>query len=130
MVVKRGEPILPSHVLSIGTLFSSICYIANRDLDAMVKLRGLCLQSDGLSNVGLDMMSDQGLTQCARSLSNHRDLLADVGPAVLYNTGRSFPYQCILDNCDIQNEHLTVEVIEKESIDTSHLSKAKMSKVG
>ena len=38
------------------------------------------------------------------------------------NTASDYPYQSILDNCDIQTEHLTVEVIEKESVDTSHLS--------
>ena len=129
MVIKRGEPILPSHVFKVSTLFSTICYVANRDLDAMVKLRSLVLQLDGLSNIGLDSMSDIGLAQCARSLSNHRDLLADIGTAVLDNTAWSFPYQSTLDNCDIQSEHLTIEVIEKETIDTSHLSTDKMSKV-
>ena len=129
MVVRRGEPVLPSHVFKITTLFSSICHVANQDLDALVKLRGLVLQIDGLSNIGLDVMSDLGLSHCARSLSNHRDLLADIGPAVLYNTARAFPYQSILDNCDIQNEHLTIEVIEKENIDTSHLDTTRMPKV-
>ena len=32
------------------------------------------------------------------------------------------------DNCDFQQEHLTVEVIEKETIDTSELSTTRMSK--
>ena len=39
MVVKRGEPVLPSHVFKAATLFSNICYVANRDLNALVKLR-------------------------------------------------------------------------------------------
>ena len=37
MVVRRGEPILPSHVLKVATLFSTICYVANQDLDGLVK---------------------------------------------------------------------------------------------
>ena len=39
MVVRRGEPILPSDVLKVATLFSSICYAVNHNLDAMIKLR-------------------------------------------------------------------------------------------
>ena len=128
MVVRRGEPVLPSDVLKIATLFSSICYVANNDLDALVKLRSLSLQVDGLTNVGLDILSDMGLAQCARSLSNHRDMLADIGPAVMNNTACVFPYQSTLDNCDLQSEHLTIEVIEKETIDTSELSTARMTK--
>ena len=104
---------LSSHVLKIATLFSTICYAGNQDLDALVKLRGLSLQSDGLSNLGLDMLSDVGITQCARSLSNHRDQFADIGPAVMESTLSSFPYQSTLDNCDFLSEHLTVETIEK-----------------
>ena len=61
MVVRRGEPVLPSDVLKIATLFSSICYVANQDLDALVKLRSLTLQVDGLTNIGLDILSDMGL---------------------------------------------------------------------
>ena len=52
----------------------------------------------------------------------------DVGPSVFKNTAKLSPYQSILDNCDMMNEHLTVEAIEKETIDTSHLGAVKMSK--
>ena len=128
MVIRRGEPILPSDVLKVATLFSTICYVANQDLDALVKLRSLTLQVDGLTNVGLDILSDLGLAQCARSLSNHRDMFADIGPAVMNNTACIFPYQSTLDNCDLQSEHLTVEVVEKETVDTSELSNVKMTK--
>ena len=83
---------------------------------------------DGLSNIAIDMLSDTGLAHCSRSLSNHRDLLAHVGPGIMFNTAPEFPYQSTLDNCDIQSEHLTVEVLEKETIDTTHLSTKKMSK--
>ena len=103
---------MPSHVLKVVTLFSTIFYVANHKLDALAKLRSIVMQVGGLSNIGLDIMSDMGLSQCARSLSNLRDLLSDVGPAVIKQTAKSFPYQSILDNCDLQGEHLTIEVIE------------------
>ena len=128
MVVRRGEPILPSDVMKVSTLFSSICYVANQNLDAMIKLRSLALQMDGLSNVGLDILSDLGLGQCARTLSNLRDMFADIGPTVMNNTACLFPYQSTLDNCDLQSEHLTIEVVEKETVDTSDLSFLKKSK--
>ena len=115
IVTRRGEPILPSHVVKVATLFSSICYAANQELSALVKLRGLNLQVDGLSNMGIDMLSDAGLTQCARSIANHRDQFADIGPEVMNCTGVKFPYQSTIDNCDFLTEHLTVESIEKVS---------------
>ena len=91
-------------------------------------IRGLTLQVDGLSNIGLDILSDMGLAQCARSLSNHRDMLADIGPEVMKTTASMYPYQSTLDNCDYLSEHLTVETVQKESEDTTDLSTAKMSK--
>ena len=128
MVVRRGEPVFPSDVLKIATLFSSICFVVNHDLDALIKLRSLTLQIDGLTNIGLDILSDLGLAQCARSLSNHRDMLADIGPQVMNTAAANFPYQSTIDNCDMMSEHLTVEVIEKECVDTSKLFTSKMSK--
>ena len=128
LVVRKGEPVLPNSVMKVATLFSSMCYLVNHDLDAMVKIRSLVMQMDGVTNLGLNLLSDCGLSQCARSLSNHRDLFADIGSAVMDNTAASFPYQSILDNCDFQNQHLTLEVIEKESVDTSELSTVAMSK--
>ena len=88
------------------------------------------MQVDGLSNIGLDVLSDMGLAQCARSLSNHRDMLAEIGPEVMKTTGSKYPYQSTLDNCDYQTEHLTVETVQKETVDTSNLSTVKMSKEG
>ena len=35
MEERRGEPVLPSDVLRIATLFSSICYSVNQDLDGL-----------------------------------------------------------------------------------------------
>ena len=128
LVVKKEDPVLPSDVFKIATLFSGLCYSTNHDLDALVKLRSLIMEADGLSNLGLDILSDCGLAQCSRSLSNHRDLFAEVGRAVMDNTAANYPYQSILDNCDLMQEHLTVEVIEKETIDTSNLSTVKKSK--
>ena len=128
LVVRKEDPVLPSDVLKIATLFSNMCYSANHDIDALVKLRSIILQVDGLSNMGLDVLSDCGLTQCSRSLSNHRDLFAEVGRAVMDNTAASLPIQSILDNCDLQQEHLTLEVVQRETIDTSNLSVDKKSK--
>ena len=119
---------MPSDVFKIATLFSSICYVANKELDALVKMRSLSLQVDGLSNIGLDMLSDMGLTQCARSLSNHRDMFADIGPSVMSATAACFPFQSTIDNCDFQQEHLTIETIEKEAVDTRDLTTNKKTK--
>ena len=86
------------------------------------------MQVDGITNLGLNILSDVGLTQCARSLSNHRDLFADVGTQVMHSTAANFPYQSTIDNCDLQSEHLTVESVEKETLDTSSLSTTNIDK--
>ena len=121
LVVRKEDPVLPSYVLKIATLFSTMCFSANHDIGGLVKLRSMILQADGLTNMGLEILSDCGLAKCSRSLSNHRDLFADVGRGVMDNTAARFPFQSIFDNCDLQQEHLTVEVIQRETIDTSHL---------
>ena len=58
LVVRKGEPVLPTDVLKIATLFCSMCHAANHDIDALVKLRSITLQMDGLTNLGLDIVSD------------------------------------------------------------------------
>ena len=101
MVVRKENPVLPSDIMKIATLFSSICCSVNHNLDALVRTRSMTLQLDGLSNQGLDTLSDVGLTQCSRSLSNHRDLFADVGRDVMENTAAKFPYQSIIGKIQI-----------------------------
>ena len=125
MVVRREEPVLPKDVLHIATLFANLCYGVNRNLDALIKLRSLTMQVDGITNLGLNTLSDVGLSHTARSLSNHRDLFAEVGTEVMHFTAAKFPYNSTLDNCDLQSEHLTIEVVEKETVDTSNLSTEK-----
>ena len=128
LIVRREDPVMPKDVLKIATQFANLCYGVNRDLDAIIKLRSLHMQADGITNLGIDILSDVGLTQCARSLSNHRDEFADIGTQVMHCTASSFPYQSTIDNCDLQSEHLTVESVEKETIDTSFLSTTRMEK--
>ena len=128
LVVRRENPVMPKDVLKIATHFADLCYGMNRDLDALVKLRSLQMQVDGITNFGLDVLSDVGLSQCSRSLSNHRDKFADIGTQVMHSTATSFPYQSTIDNCDLMSEHLTVESVEKETIDTSSLSTSRMEK--
>ena len=110
------------------SLFASICYAANKDLDSIVKLRGVILQADGLTNIGIDCLSVLGQSLTSRCISNQRDVLADIGPQVIRNTASSFPYHNVMDNCDFANEHFVVEVLIKEPEDTSHLRTRGMTK--
>jgi hypothetical protein len=126
MVVRREESVLPKDVLRIATCFANLCYIVNRDINAMVKLRSLTMQVDGLTNMGLNILADVGLAQTARTLSNHRDLFAEVGIDVMNSTAARYPLQSTLDNCDLQSEHLTLETIEKETVDTTDLSTTRL----
>ena len=69
LVVKREEPVLPKDVLRIATLFSNLCYVVNRDVNAIIKLRSLTMQVDGLTNQGLDILSDVVSDETLRSMS-------------------------------------------------------------
>ena len=55
-------------------------------------------------------------------------MFADIGPSVMNATAAYFPYQSTLDNCDMMQEHLTIETVEKETMDTRDLSTVKKSK--
>ena len=55
-------------------------------------------------------------------------MLADLGPRLMSQLTSGCPYQSTIDNCDLYTEHLTVESIEKETIDTSSLCSKKMTK--
>ena len=65
-VVKQGHTVRPSHVVKLATLFANLCYLTNRDLDALTTLRSLTLQLDRLTNQGLDLLSCQELAKTSR----------------------------------------------------------------
>jgi hypothetical protein len=49
-----------------------------------------------------------------QTISNHRDLFADVDCAVMDNTASDFTFQSILDNCDIQRAQARSSVKEED----------------
>lgn len=113
LVVRRGDPVLPRHVFRIVTLFSTICYVANHNLDPIIKLRSITLQADGLSIMGLNILSDQGLTQCSRYLSNLRDLfnLIKIIGRNIQCYKRQFLNSCKRQSADNTPCHITVGLI-------------------
>jgi hypothetical protein len=128
-VVKEGNTVRPSHVIKLATLFANLCFSTNRNLNAVIKMRSLNLQLDGLTNEGLDILSSQDLTHTARSLSNLRDTFSAVGPLMAKALAASMSCQACLDNCDCGSKHLTVEYVMFESREsTSHLPTERKSK--
>ena len=129
-VVKQGHTVRPSHVVKLATLFANLCFSTNRDLDALTTLRSLTLQLDRLTDQGLDLLACQELAKTARTLSNLRDKFSAVGPMIARSLSATMSSQSALDNCDVDNEHLTVEYLLFEDRDqTKHLSTEKLGKV-
>ena len=106
LAIKNRKSILPANVLIVANHFANLCYLTNKNLDGLVKLRSLTLQAGGLTDEALDMLSDMGLAETAHSLSNHKDLFAEVGPQVMLSTESNMPTTKAIDNLDFDKESL------------------------
>jgi hypothetical protein len=97
-------------------------------LDGLNKLRGLVLQAGGLSDVTMDLVSDMGMAETARALSNHKDLFAEVGPKIMLATDPKMPVQIVLDNVEIGKAQLMLKCSARERVPTDRLSTVGLSK--
>ena len=128
LAVKSQMPVLPTDVLVVANHFANICYLSNSNLDGLVKMRSLALQAGGTTDRALDLLSDMGMAETARSLTRHKDLFAEVGPMVMQGTYRHMPTTQAMDNLDFNKEHLMMKCSLREQVDTSGLSTVKMPK--
>ena len=109
LAVKSQMPVLPTDVLVVANHFANICYLSNSNLDGLIKMRSLALQAGGTTDRALDLLSDMGTAETARSLTRHKDLFAEVGPMVMQGTFRHMPTTQVMDNLDFNKEHLMMK---------------------
>ena len=129
LILKNDESnVEPSHVISVATVFSHLAHLTDKSNNALQKINALQLKMDGLTDEGLDAQAKlAGWSVTARALRYARDDFAEVAETCLVEETRNRPDQSTLDNCDQKGSHTTVEYLEIEHEDTSHLSIDAMS---
>ena len=128
MVVRPEKSITPEDVLRVASAVGQICYLADRNMNGLAKLRALTLHTGGLTNDGIDVLAKLGITCTSGAVCKQKDMFAEVGPKVMARMASKLPTRRIHDNVDWQNQHLMLECIAQETIDTSHLSTTPMPK--
>ena len=128
IAIRSRKSVMPSDVLTVASMFANLCYIGNRNLDGLIKMRSLMLQASGTTDLALDILSDMSMAVTSRSLNRLKDLLAEVGPKVILSSSSKMPSQSALDNLDMDKEHLMIKCSMREQVDTTHLSVDPMPK--
>ena len=127
-VVREGEGTRGKHVIRLAVMFSSLAFSVNQNLNAMAKLRSLALQVDGLTGRGLDLLANQRLATATTTMDSLRDTFSAVGPLLSNSLAATKSAMTCLDNCDVAEEHLTLEYkMFEPRTDTSHLSTTKLT---
>ena len=123
LILKNEEAnVEPVHVINVATVFSHLAHLADKSNNALNKINSLQLKMHGLTDEGLDAQVPLGLGVTARTLRSARDDFAEVAETCLVEETKSRPVQSTLDNCDQKGSHSTVEYLEVEYEDTTHLS--------
>ena len=127
LLVKKDKPVEPKDTVRVAFMFSLLAYNMSRDNCALAKTKGLLMESQGLTVQGIDMLHKLGISETGRSILNQTDMLAEVGDSLLRSTSRSTCSQATMDNLDMMDQHMTINFIEPEKINTSHLDTDKMT---
>ena len=123
VILKEDESnIEPTNVISIATVFAHLASLADKSNNVLQKINSLQLKMHGLTDEGLQAQKDLGLAVCARTLRLTRDQFTEVAEKCLMEETMKRPSQSTIDNCDQKGSHTTVEYVEVEHEDTSHLS--------
>ena len=123
---KQENPICPKDVIQLAYSFSSLAEAANSQNNSLKKVKSLGLRSTGLTNSGLDSLSQIGVSETSRSARNDRDVLASISEEIVKQHAKNNVPQYTFDNLDIRinniTHHLTLNFKEFEQNDTSDLS--------
>ena len=91
MVVRSEKSITPEDVLRVASAVGQICYLADRNMNGLAKLRALTLQTGGLSNEGIDVLAKLGITGTSGGLCKQKDMFAEIGPKVMARMASKLP---------------------------------------
>ena len=83
LCVKNEDPVLEKNVVQCAQLFSSLACTVSRKNNALKKTKSLSVKKCGITNDGMDILSEVGLFQSSRQFRNDRLFLASVFESVL-----------------------------------------------
>ena len=98
LLVEKNKPITAHDVIHIAYIFSYVAHKVNRDNSALVKLKTLLVQKEGITSEGVDALATLGVTESSRSLRNQKDFLAGISTELVKSSATSFPHQSTVDN--------------------------------
>ena len=122
VLVPKDKPIGKEEVILVADVFSTIAHSVSKKQNALAKLKGIVLQSEGLSTAGLDRLSKLKGTECSTTLSRGRHLLVDLGEESFRSRvkqGKSYTITC--DNLNLKQQNMTQSVIHMEDKNTRDL---------
>ena len=134
VTIRSSTSVMPSDVVLLANAVANICYLANKNLDSVMKTRTFALQASGITDDGLDLMKASGLSMTARHLNVFRDKFAEVGPKLLESLSLERPVQVLLDNLNFRvtsaspQENLMIKCSVVEATDTRMLSTLRKGK--
>ena len=125
LLLETKKSVAIHEVIQISYVISYLAHSVNRKNDALVKLKSLLVQKEGITNEGLDTLAVLGVTESSRSVRNQKDFLAGISSELVRSTARDYPHQSTIDNIDLKiddvSHHMTLEYIELEKICTKNL---------
>ena len=98
LLVEKNKPVTNQDVIHVAYIFSYIAHKVNRENNALVKLKTLSVDKEGLVSEGTDGLAALGVTETSRSLRNNKDFLAGISPELVKSAAQRFPHQSTIDN--------------------------------
>ena len=125
---KNEKPIVESDVVKLAVMFSSLASTVSSKNNALKKVKSISTKNNGLTNAGLDFLSQVGIFESSRTWRNDRDFLASISDSLLLSYARFSVPQVTFDNMDITisnvMHNMTLPFLEFETVDTREFFKS------
>ena len=97
---KPNEPVTEKQGRKVVNVISQLMSCLNQKDSALQKLVALKLKLSGITNSGLDFLSDLGITQSSRSWQKDCDFLASISRDYLIEELKKCSFSFLVDNLD------------------------------
>ena len=131
LATKNEAPIDTNDVVRCAHMFSTLACSVSRFNNALKKTKSVTTKNNGLTNNGMDLLSNVGIFETSRCYRNDRDYLASLSHHILMSHARISVPQVTFDNMDMNIcnilHHMTLPFLEFEIEDTSELPREEKS---
>merc|ERR1712096_3553 len=129
IVMANKGPVEKKDVVTVTFYFAVMAHLASRVNFTVARTKTLAFRKLGLTEPGLEQLSQLGITETDRNLRKFRDLLADLGETHFQAQMRAgLPFTTTTDNLDKKGHHLTQAFVKVERKDTRMFSTSKPPK--